>query len=59
MHHGHTDDRVTKDLNRKWIRVTLSNERQEQKCVDFRHYKRNLNKFATELKYHSAVMATC
>jgi len=45
------DDHVTKSQNRKFIRVTSSNECLMHMCVDLSDYNRYLNQMCTEHKY--------
>jgi len=46
---------MTKNRNRKLIRVTSSNQRPQQKCVDFRKcIKKYLTKFGSELKHQTS-----
>ena len=47
------DDHVTRNRNRKLIRVMSSNECLKHMCVDLSDYNRYLNKFSTERKYHT------
>ena len=54
------DDHVTKSRNRKLIRVTSSNERLKQMCVDLSDYNRYLNQiwYRTQIPhYQDAGMA--
>ena len=48
------DDHVTKSRNRKLIRVTLSNESQNRKCVDLSDYNVYLNQiwYGTQIPHY-------
>jgi len=47
------DDHVTKSRNRKLIRVTSSNERLKDSCVDLSDYDRYLNQIWYKTQYHT------
>ena len=56
------DDHVTKRRNRKFIRVTSSNEGLKHTCVDLSDYNRYLTQiwYRTQIPhYHHAGMAKC